>query len=111
MFGASFRRLLTSSNARFRAAFAGVVKAAIMQSSVAVAILIASFVSAGTLSFQLGLPAMLGADLGSANGDPVPQHVEIGWLAPLLLVAGGLMFLKSQSTLPGRSAARCLAWP
>lgn len=98
-FGASFRRLVTGSNARFRATFAGVALAAIMQSSVAVAILIAGFVSAGTLSFQLGLPAMLGADLGSAL---VIQFLsmEISWLAPLVLVTGGLMFLKSQSALP-----------
>ena len=98
-FGSSFRRLVTGSNARFRATFAGVALAAIMQSSVAVAMLIAGFVSAGTLSFQLGLPAMLGADLGSAL---VIQFLsmEISWLAPLLLVTGGLMFLKSQSALP-----------
>jgi phosphate:Na+ symporter len=98
-FGASFRRLMTGSNARFRATFAGVALAGIMQSSVAVSILIAGFVSAGTLSFQLGLPAMLGADLGSAL---VIQFLsmEISWLAPFLLVTGGLMFLKSQSALP-----------
>ena len=97
-FGASFRRLVTGSNARFRATFAGVALAAIMQSSVAVAMLIAGFASAGTLSFQLGLPAMLGADLGSAL---VIQFLsmETSWLAPLLLVTGGLMFLKSQSAL------------
>ena len=98
-FGSSFRRLVTGSNARFRATFAGVALAAIMQSSVAVAMLIAGFASAGTLSFQLGLPAMLGADLGSAL---VIQFLsmETSWLAPLLLVTGGLMFLKSQSALP-----------
>ena len=98
-FGASFRRLVTGSNARFRATFAGVALAAVMQSSVAVAMLIAGFVSAGALSFQLGLPAMLGADLGSAL---VIQFLsmKISWLAPLLLVTGGLMFLKSQSALP-----------
>ena len=98
-FGASFRRLVTGSKARFRATIAGAALAAIMQSSVAVAMLIAGFVSAGTLSFQLGLPAMLGADLGSAL---VIQFLsmEISWLAPLLLVAGGLMFLKSQTMLP-----------
>ena len=98
-FGASFRRLVTGSKARFRATFAGAALAAIMQSSVAVAMLIAGFVSAGTLSFQLGLPAMLGADLGSAL---VIQFLsmEISWLAPLLLVTGGLMFLKSHTVLP-----------
>ena len=95
-FGASFRRLVTGSKARFKATFAGMALAAIMQSSLAVAILITGFVSAGSLSFQLGLPAMLGADLGSAL---VIQFLslDISWLAPTLLILGGLMFLKSQS--------------
>ena len=98
-FGASFRRLMTGSKARVRASLAGLALAAIMQSSVAVAMLVAGFVGAGTLSFQIGLPAMLGADLGSAL---VIQFLsmEISWLAPLLLVSGGLMFLKSRSAMP-----------
>ena len=98
-FGASFRRLVTGSKARFKATFAGMALAAIMQSSLAVAILITGFVSAGSLSFQLGLPAMLGADLGSAL---IIQFLslDISWLAPTLLILGGLMFLKSQSPTP-----------
>ena len=67
-----------------------------MQSSLAVAILITGFVSAGSLSFQLGLPAMLGADLGSALVI-LFLSLNIGWLTPLLLVVGGLMFLKGKS--------------
>ena len=98
-FGASFRRMVTGSTARVRAALAGLVLSGIMQSSVAVAMIVAGFVGAGTLSFQIGLPAMLGADLGSAL---VIQFLsmEISWLAPLLLVTGGVMFLKSRSTKP-----------
>ncbi len=98
-FGASFRRMMTGSKARARATLAGLALAAIMQSSVAVAMLVAGFVGAGILSFQIGLPAMLGADLGSAL---VIQFLsmEISWLAPLLLVIGGLLFLKNQSALP-----------
>ena len=78
--------------------------AAIMQSSLAVAILITGFVSAGSLSFQLGLPAMLGADLGSAL---VIQFLslDISWLAPTLLILGGLMFLKSQSPTQSKLGA------
>ena len=98
-FGASFRRMVTGSTARVRAALAGLVLSGIMQSSVAVAMIVAGFVGAGTLSFQIGLPVMLGADLGSAL---VIQFLsmEISWLAPLLLVTGGVMFLKSRSTKP-----------
>ena len=44
-FGASFRRLVTGSKARFKATFAGMALAAIMQSSLAVAILITGSVS------------------------------------------------------------------
>ena len=95
-FGASFRRLVTGSKAKFRATLAGMALSGIMQSSLAVAILITGFVSAGSLSFQLGLPAMLGADLGSAL---VIQFLSLNitWLTPLLLVVGGLMFLKGKS--------------
>ena len=98
-FGASFRRMVTGSTARVRAALAGLVLSGIMQSSVAVAMIVAGFVGAGTLSFQIGLPVMLGADLGSAL---VIQFLsmEISWLAPMLLVTGGVMFLKSRSTKP-----------
>jgi len=97
-FGASFRRIMTRSKARVRAAIAGVLLAAVMQSSVAVAMLVAGFVSAGALSFEMGLPALLGADLGSAL---VIQFLsmEIGWMSPLLLVVGGLLFLKSETAL------------
>ena len=95
-FGASFRRLVTGSKAKFRATLAGIALSAIMQSSLAVAILITGFVSAGSLSFQLGLPAMLGADLGSALVI-LFLSLNIGWLTPLLLVVGGLMFLKGKS--------------
>ena len=97
-YGASFRRVMTRSRARMRAALAGVFLAVIMQSSVAVAMLVAGFVGASVLSFELGLPAMLGADLGSAL---VIQFLslDIHWLAPLLLVVGGLMFLKSEAPL------------
>lgn len=97
-FGASFRRIMTRSKARVRAALAGVLLATIMQSSVAVAMLVAGFISAGALSFEIGLPALLGADLGSAL---VIQFLsmEIGWLSPLLLVTGGLLFLRSETVL------------
>jgi len=97
-YGASFRRVMTRSRARVRAALAGVFLAVIIQSSVAVAMLVAGFVGAAVLSFEAGLPAMLGADLGSAL---VIQFLslDIRWLAPLLLVVGGVMFLNSEAPL------------
>lgn len=95
-YGASFRRIMTDSQARLRATIIGTMLAVIMQSSVAVAMLVAGFVSAGALSFQLGLSAVLGAELGSAL---IIQFLsmDIGWLTSVLLVAGGILFLHDHS--------------
>lgn len=100
-FGASFRRVMAGSKARFRATLAGLGLAVIMQSSVAVGMLVAGFVGAGTMSFQIGFPAMLGADLGSALLIQF-LSMETGWLAPLLLITGGVLFLKYPSGSPRR---------
>lgn len=97
-FGSVFRRVMTGTRMLAQAALLGAGLAAIMQSSLAVAMLVSGFVGAATLSFELGLPALLGADLGSAL---VVQFLslEIIWLVPLLLLTGGLLFLKSDRLL------------
>ena len=106
-YGASFRRIMTASQARLRATFVGVMLAIIMQSSVAVAVLVAGFVSAGGLSFQLGLSAVLGAELGLAL---IIQFLsmDIDWLASLLLVAGGILFLRNHSSRLKQIGRVCL---
>jgi len=47
------------------------------------------------ISFELGLAAILGADLGSALVI-LFLSLDIRWLAPLMLLVGGLLFLKSE---------------
>ena len=97
-YGPSFRRVMTRSRAKIGATFCGALLAVIMQSSMAVTILVSGLLGSSVLSFELGLAATLGADLGSAL---VIQFLslDIPWLAPLMLVAGGLMLLKSETPL------------
>ena len=97
-YGPSFRRVMMRSRAKLNATFCGVLLAVIMQSSMAVTILVSGLLGSSVLSFELGLAATLGADLGSAL---VIQFLslDIRWLAPLMLVVGGLMLLKSETPL------------
>ena len=97
-YGPSFRRVMMRSRAKIGATFCGAVLAVIMQSSMAVTILVAGLLGSSVLSFELGLAATLGADLGSAL---VIQFLslDVPWLAPLLLVVGGMMLLKSETPL------------
>ena len=65
-FGPSFKRVVTESRNRVSASVTGLVLAIILQSSAAVAVLVAGFSATGAVSFGVGLSVVLGADLGSA---------------------------------------------
>ncbi|MEP5729520.1 MAG: Na/Pi cotransporter family protein [Sulfitobacter sp.] len=96
-FAVQLRRWLRhSTKNRFRAAVAGTGSAILLQSSTAVAMLIAGFVSAGTIGTAAGIAIILGADLGSAI---VAKILVARWsfVMPLLLVAGVGLFLKGGS--------------
>ncbi len=73
----------------------GVVLAMLLQSSTAAAILTVGFVASGLFLPAGGLALLVGADLGSAL---VVQLLSfrLDWLIPLLLLAGGALFLKFQ---------------
>jgi len=93
-FGASFKRVVTQNQNPFKAAAMGTVLAMVLQSSAAVALLVAGFASVGTLAFGSGLAIVLGADLGSAI---VVQLLSfrLDWLVPILLAIGGWFFVKT----------------
>ena len=93
-FGASFRRYVTTTNSQPAAAATGLFLAVILQSSAAVALLVAGFAGSGALSFAAGLPIILGADLGSALVIQVLSF-NLEWLTPALLAVGGLFSVKS----------------
>ncbi len=87
-FGTDIRRVLAAGTRnRFSAALVGLFAAAALQSSTAVAILVASFASAGALTVAGGLAIMLGADLGSALVAQV-LSLKIQDLWPVLFFAG-----------------------
>lgn len=66
-YGAQIRHLLAAHGGnRLFGILTGIFSASVLQSSTAVALLTASFASAGVLAVNDGLAIMLGADLGSA---------------------------------------------
>jgi phosphate:Na+ symporter len=98
--------LRRSTSNRFASAAAGASAAVLMQSSTAVAVLMAGFVSAGAIGSLAGLAIVLGADLGSAIVALV-LNLRMSVITPLLLLAGVLIFLQS-SRRPLRQSGRIL---
>ncbi|MEB8388173.1 Na/Pi cotransporter family protein [Rhodobacteraceae bacterium KMM 6894] len=94
-FGASFQRWLTDSNSLIGSGATGVLLALILQSSAAVALLAAGFTASGYLAFPAGLAVVLGGDLGSALIIQILTF-KLDWLVPLLLTAGGWLFVKCE---------------
>ncbi|MBS9717812.1 Na/Pi cotransporter family protein [Pseudohalocynthiibacter aestuariivivens] len=93
-FGASFQRILTEREGLLGASSAGLGLAVVLQSSAAVALLVAGFSASGVLSFGTGLAVVLGGDLGSALIIQILSF-RLDWLVPLLLAAGGWLFVNS----------------
>lgn len=98
--GPSFRRIVTTHrDGHFRTALAGVLLAIILQSATAAGLLASGFAATSLLTFAGGLAVVLGADFGSAL---VIQILSFrpDWLIPILLVAGGYLFLKVEARTP-----------
>jgi phosphate:Na+ symporter len=77
-------------------AVVGVVLAVVLQSSTAVGILAAGFVTSGTLTVATGIAALLGADLDSALVVKILSF-DLSALIPFLLLVGATMFLKFEA--------------
>ncbi len=77
-------------------AFVGMVLAVVLQSSTAVGILAAGFVTSGILTVGTGIAALLGADLGSALVVKILSF-DLSGLIPFLLLVGATMFLKFEA--------------
>ncbi len=93
-FGASFQRVITQQKSYLGAAGSGLGLAMVLQSSAAVALLVAGFTGSGALGFSTGLAVVLGGDLGSALLIQILSF-ELDWMVPLLLAVGGWLFIKS----------------
>ena len=73
----------------------GVLLAIIFQSSTAVAVLTAGFVSSGFITSSVGVATVLGADLGSALVIQILSF-NLTWLAPVCLIVGGILFFNGK---------------
>jgi len=95
-FGASLRESLRQAGGGLAGmTVVGMVMAVLLQSSTAVGVLAAGFVSSGMLSVAAGLAALVGADLGSALVVRV-LALDLSALIPVFLLIGALLFLKSE---------------
>jgi phosphate:Na+ symporter len=102
VFGASLRQLVRRSVGRRSTAFlAGVGVTGLLQSSTATALLTSSFVGQGLIAGSAALAVMLGADVGTALMVQV-FALNLSWLAPLLIVAGVIVYLPRRSERSGQ---------
>lgn len=98
-FESSLREALRGTrNSKVKAAAAGAALAVVLQSSTAVAVLASGFAASGVLVVSMGLAILLGADLGSAMVVQILSF-DLSWMIPVLLLAGGTLFLKFESRL------------
>lgn len=105
-YGANFQSAMTHPHSRLHSCALGVVMAMVLQSSAAVTLLSAGFAGSGILSFTSGMAIVLGGDLGSALVVRILSF-RLEWLIPVLLAAGGYLFVKSEER-QWRQAGRIL---
>jgi phosphate:Na+ symporter len=102
VFGESLRGVLARSfSNRFKAAAAGLGVTALVQSSTASCLIVASFVGKGLVSTGAALAVMLGADVGTALMALVFSF-DLSWLSPLLIFVGVVMFISREKSQAGR---------
>jgi phosphate:Na+ symporter len=100
--GENLRGLLAQSfGNRFKSALSGIGVTALVQSSTATCLIVASFVGSGIVGTAAALAVMLGADVGTAMM-AVVFSFDLSWLSPLLLFVGVVMFISRQGTTAGR---------
>jgi phosphate:Na+ symporter len=97
-YGADLRRLLgIALRNRFRAFLAGASVTALLQSSTATGLMVASFVTAGTVDLVPALAVMLGANVGTTLVVQVLSF-DIALVTPVLLLGGVIAFKRGGRT-------------
>ena len=98
-FGGDLRRTLgRAMSSRPRAFASGVGVTALLQSSTATALMVASFAERGLVATAPALAVMLGADVGTALVAQI-LSVDVSWLSPLLVLLGVFGFQTAASSL------------
>ena len=99
-FGATLRRAIGAcSRNRFTAFAGGLAITGVLQSSTATALLLSSFAGRGLIPLSIALAVMLGADVGTTIAAQVLSF-DLGWVSPLLIGAGVIAFLSTESDKP-----------
>lgn len=104
-FTAQVRRVVAlGSRNRWSAAAIGLGLTALLQSSTAMGLIVASLVSRELMTLTAALAVMLGADVGTAIAAFI-FSIKVSWLAPLLIAIGVFGFLATSDDR-ARSLAR-----
>jgi phosphate:Na+ symporter len=102
VYGANLRQILRRNVGHRGTGFvAGMAVTGLLQSSTATALLTSSFVSQGLITTAAALAVMLGADVGTAVMVQV-FALNLAWLAPLLTVAGVVVYLSKRNERAGQ---------
>jgi phosphate:Na+ symporter len=99
-FGAALRRAIAAcSRNRFTAFLGGIAVTGLLQSSTATSLLVSSFAGRGLIPLSIAFAVMLGADIGTTIAAQILSF-DLGWVSPLLIGAGVIAFLSSESDKP-----------
>ncbi|KQP12489.1 Na/Pi cotransporter family protein [Pseudorhodoferax sp. Leaf267] len=102
VFGTNLRQVLARSiRNRGTAMASGIAVTALVQSSTATALIVASFVGQGLVKLPLALAVMLGADVGTSLM-AVVFSFDLSWLSPLFILVGVVLFIARPATDAGR---------
>lgn len=100
--GSNLRKVLAQSvSNRFNAVLSGLGVTALLQSSTATALIVASFVGQGLMVLPAALAVMLGADVGTSLMALVFSR-DLSWLSPLFIFVGVVLFIARQAATAGR---------
>jgi phosphate:Na+ symporter len=87
-FGGTLRRVISHSTSnRVKAFGAGVLVAALLQSSTAACMIVSSFAARNVITITGAIAVMLGADVGTTLAAQL-MSLNLAWLIPTLLIAG-----------------------
>lgn len=107
-FGAQLHGFLARSTGnRVLGFFSGVGVTAVLQSSMATTLIVASFAGQGMIPVKAALAVVLGADVGTTLAAQL-LSLNTSWLAPGLMIVGFVLFSLEKSGLR-KNLGRCLA--
>jgi phosphate:Na+ symporter len=96
-FGAALRRAIAAcSRNRITAFLGGIAITGLLQSSTATSLLVSSFAGRGLIPLSIAFAIMLGADIGTTIAAQILSF-DLGWVSPLLIGAGVIAFLSSDT--------------